>query len=64
MGWVKCSERMPEFYYSCLAVDEHGDMVIGLPNSLAAGERKAFCLSNGELFIATHWMPLPEPPSE
>lgn len=64
MEWIKCSERMPEFYYSCLAVDEHGDMVIGLPNSLTEGERKAFCLSNGELFVATHWMPLPEPPSE
>ncbi|MCM8117131.1 DUF551 domain-containing protein [Enterobacter hormaechei] len=55
---------MPEFYYTCLAVDEHGDMVMGLPNSLTKGERKAFCLSYGELFVATHWMPLPEPPSE
>lgn len=61
-GWIACSERMPDFYYSCLAADEHGDMVIGLPNNLKASDRKAFCLSNGELFLATHWQPLPEPP--
>lgn len=64
MDWIKCSDKSPEFYYPCLAADEYGDMVIGLPNSLEVLERKAFLLSNGELFIATHWMPLPEPPSE
>ncbi|EOG5468908.1 DUF551 domain-containing protein [Cronobacter sakazakii] len=53
---------MPDFYYSCLAADEHGDMVIGLPNNLKVSDRKAFCLSKGELFFATHWQPLPEPP--
>ncbi|ELY4865837.1 DUF550 domain-containing protein [Cronobacter sakazakii] len=61
-GWIPCSERMPDFYYSCLAADEHGDMVIGLPNNLKVSDRKAFCLSKGELFFATHWQPLPEPP--
>ncbi|ELY5818857.1 DUF551 domain-containing protein [Cronobacter dublinensis] len=61
-GWIPCSERMPDFYYSCLAADEHGDMVIGLPNNLKASDRKAFRLSNGGLFFATHWQPLPEPP--
>ncbi len=61
-GWIPCSERMPDFYYSCLAADEHGDMVIGLPNNLKVSYRKAFRLSGGELFFATHWQPLPEPP--
>ncbi|MDT3605991.1 DUF551 domain-containing protein [Cronobacter dublinensis] len=61
-GWIPCSERVPDFYYSCLAADEHGDMVIGLPNNLKVSYRKAFCLSGGELFFATHWQPLPEPP--
>ncbi|ELY3575034.1 DUF551 domain-containing protein [Cronobacter sakazakii] len=61
-SWIPCSERMPDFYYSCLAADEHGDMVIGLPSNLEVSDRKAFCLSNGELFLATHWQPLPEPP--
>ncbi|EPT8939209.1 DUF551 domain-containing protein [Cronobacter dublinensis] len=61
-GWIPCSERMPDFYYSCLAADEHGDMVIGLPSNLEVSDKKAFCLSNGEIFLATHWQPLPEPP--
>ncbi len=61
-GWIPCSERMPDFYYSCLAADEHGDMVIGRPSNLEVSDRKSFCLSNGELFFATHWQPLPEPP--
>ncbi|EOC1612005.1 DUF551 domain-containing protein [Cronobacter turicensis] len=61
-AWIACSERMPDFYYSCLAADEHGDMVIGLPSNLEVSDRKAFCLSNGELFLATHWQPLPDPP--
>ncbi|WP_312203022.1 DUF551 domain-containing protein [Kosakonia cowanii] len=61
-GWIACSERMPDFYYSCLVADEHGDMVIGLPSNLEVSDRKAFCLSNGDLFLATHWQPLPEPP--
>ncbi|KAB1480535.1 DUF551 domain-containing protein [Cronobacter sakazakii] len=61
-GWTTCSERMPDFYYSCLVADEHGDMVIGLPSNLEVSDRKAFCLSNGDLFLATHWQPLPEPP--
>lgn len=62
--WIKCSERMPEFYYSVLATDEHEDMVIAMPVFLDAGDRCAFTLSNGDIFIATHWMPLPQPPTE
>ncbi|PUW56763.1 DUF551 domain-containing protein [Cronobacter sakazakii] len=61
-GWIACSERMPDFYYPCLVADEHGDMVIGLPSNLEVSDRKAFRLSNGDLFLATHWQPLPEPP--
>ncbi|EPE3195467.1 DUF551 domain-containing protein [Cronobacter malonaticus] len=61
-GWIPCGERMPDFYYSCLVADEHGDMVIGLPSNLEVSDRKAFCLSNGDLFLATHWQSLPEPP--
>lgn len=61
-GWIPCSDRMPEFYFSVLVTDEHEDMVIALPVYLDAGNRCAFQLSNGDIFIATHWMPLPEPP--
>lgn len=63
MGWIKCSEQMPEFYYSVLAADEHEDMVIAMPVCLDTGDRCAFTLSNDDIFIATHWMPLPEPPT-
>lgn len=61
-GWIPCSERMPEFYFSVLVTDEHEDMVIALPVYLDAGDRCAFQLSNGDIFIATHWMPLPACP--
>ena len=60
--WIKCSDRMPEFYFPVLVTDEHEDMAIALPVYLDAGVRCAFQLSNGDIFIATHWMPLPEPP--
>lgn len=63
-AWIPCSERMPEFYFSVLATDEHEDMVIALPVYLDAGDRCAFQLSNGDIFIATHWMPLPAAPQQ
>ncbi|KZQ11207.1 DUF551 domain-containing protein [Enterobacter roggenkampii] len=61
-GWIPCSERMPEFYFSVLVTDEHEDMVIALPVCLDAGDKCAFQLSNGDIFIATHWQPLPAAP--
>ncbi len=63
-GWIPCGERMPEFYFSVLVTDEHEDMVIALPVYLDAGDRCAFQLSNGDIFIATHWMPLPAAPKQ
>ena len=63
-GWISCSERMPEFYFPVLVTDEHEDMAIALPVYLDAGGRCAFQLSNGDIFIATHWMPLPAAPQQ
>ncbi len=63
-GWIPCSDRMPEFYFPVLVTDEHEDMAIALPVYLDAGGRCAFQLSNGDIFIATHWMPLPAAPQQ
>lgn len=63
-GWIPCSDRMPEFYFPVLVTDEHEDMAIALPVYLDAGGRSAFQLSNGDIFIATHWMPLPAEPQQ
>ncbi|EPH3762222.1 DUF551 domain-containing protein [Escherichia coli] len=63
-GWISCSERMPEFYFPVLVTDEHEDMAIALPVYLDAGGRSAFQLSNGDIFIVTHWMPLPAAPQQ
>lgn len=64
MQWIKCSERMPDFYVACLVIDDYEDMAIGTPNSLMTGETCAFTLNDGEGFDATHWMHLPPPPTE
>ncbi|HAZ3648548.1 TPA: DUF551 domain-containing protein [Escherichia coli] len=63
-GWIPCSDRMPEFYFPVLVTDEHEDMAIALPVYLDAGGRCAFQLSNGDIFIATHWMTLPAAPQQ
>ena len=63
-GWIPCSDRMPEFYFPVLVTDEHEDMAIALPVYLDAGGRCSFQLSNGDIFIATHWMPLPAAPQQ
>lgn len=63
-GWIPVSERMPAFFYSVLVTDEFEDMAIATPVDLSIGDRRAFRMSNGDVFLATHWQPLPAPPKE
>lgn len=65
MEWVKCSERMPE---------ETGDIIVvsdGIAMSgISYSRKKGFYLqalkydADEPVDDVTHWMPLPEPPSE
>ncbi|HDG1062949.1 TPA: DUF551 domain-containing protein [Klebsiella pneumoniae] len=57
--WIPVSERMPEFYYSVLVTDEYDDIAIAMPVELLTGERCAFRMIDDDIFLATHWMPLP-----
>ncbi|MEH3454036.1 DUF551 domain-containing protein [Phytobacter diazotrophicus] len=61
-GWIPVSERMPDFFYSVLVADEYEDMTIATPVDLSTGDRCAFRMSNGDVFLATHWQPLPDAP--
>ena len=67
MGWIKCSERLPE---------EGQKIIIFMPNFINGswtetaffGSNGSWCLSASILSIEktkiTHWMPLPDPPEE
>ncbi|MBE0395328.1 DUF551 domain-containing protein [Citrobacter amalonaticus] len=65
MEWIKCTERVPEKYTDILIyTTKPGEILL------------AYLTSSNEFFYdrdtdgdeltcyATHWMPLPEPPSE
>lgn len=64
MNWVKCSDLMPKESQIVLATNSHihASEVCIYTKGVASG-RFYFGASSGK-FIATHWMPLPEPPDE
>lgn len=65
MEWIKCSERMPE---------ETGDIIVFSDGIVMSGisysRRKGFYIDALEydddepIDDVTHWMPLPNPPTE
>ncbi|HAJ4242739.1 TPA: DUF551 domain-containing protein [Escherichia coli] len=65
MNWVKCSERMPEETDDIIVVSD--DIVM---SGISYSRRKGFYISaleydeDAPIDDVTHWMPLPEPPSE
>ncbi|CZY59696.1 DUF551 domain-containing protein [Enterobacter hormaechei] len=68
MEWVKCSERTPERTQT-LIVFSHGEVVPAIWNYCVSPvdykKYRAFTyLSGTEMRGVTHWMSLPEPPSE
>ena len=58
--WVKCSERMPEPHEAVLVHYEDGSMSDDYSIE-RKGQRIWNCISTED---ATHWMPLPAPPTE
>lgn len=67
MKWISAKDEMPERYIDVLGY---------FPNGTEEGKKVAMAYANSDsvqsasntstayCFIATHWMPLPEPPKE
>lgn len=74
MEWIKCSERLPDDEADVLCFGQYGDndidderyQFMGWLSS--KGIKDIWCVSDGNSQNSrarvTHWMPLPEPPSE
>lgn len=65
MEWIKCSERLPEQNSRVIAYTTYGGVVYDMhylwdayPDTVWMTHHSRW---GGEV---THWMPLPEPPSE
>lgn len=60
--WIPVTERLPEKWGEYLVMIE-GDKV---PTTLYYewADKYWFDFPNGRKFVATHWMPMPEPPKE
>lgn len=69
MEWIKCSERMPDIGKSVLVVI-NGKYVNSASYTqwdgakTAKGRAPRFEDLRGIVYGVTHWMPLPEPPTE
>ena len=60
--WIPVSERLPERYKYVLLWDAMDrDIFMGVLDDKREWYIPGY---SGELFIVTHWMPLPEPPKE
>lgn len=59
MEWIKCSERMPEQFKAILVFNEYGEIWSG-----AYDRYWDFYCDNVLVECVTHWMALPEPPTE
>jgi hypothetical protein len=59
--WIPVSERLPELDQDVLAIVE-GDIVTGHFYQQWDGEIYFSSDDEGAMMVATHWMPLPQPP--
>lgn len=64
--WIKCSERMPPFGAPVLVVGIVGNTV---QNNIYEWDGCTWCdyrddYGEHDKDVFTHWMPLPEPPTE
>ena len=59
IGWISCSERMPEQFKTVLAYTKYGEIWTGTYDS-----HGDFYCDNIIVEGVTHWMPIPELPEE
>jgi len=60
MNWIKVEDQMPK--KECLAIGYQNEIIIGYIGKDAGGQ--FFCENDHEMLDkVTHWMPLPEPPT-
>lgn len=67
--WIKCSERLPEEFADILVCTEDSQVHEGYYFVYADNTPvwKVYCYSKlyaNDAGIVTHWMPIPEPPTE
>lgn len=61
--WISVEERLPGMK-DVIAINTSGEMLIGLVSPMSFGGLYK-CDSQGDvIFDVTHWMPLPEPPTD
>ena len=60
MEWIRVTDEFP--HEKCLAIGYQNEIIIGY---VAKKENKFICENDNEILEnVTHWMPLPEPPTE
>ncbi|WP_419721181.1 DUF551 domain-containing protein [Pectobacterium aroidearum] len=67
MGWIKCSERMPDICQPVIFFPEWDEATRGYWDGEAWYQDTSWCFSYEENSVpekVTHWMPLPEPPQD
>lgn len=68
MGWIKCSDRLPQEEENVLLIDFNGDIFAGYFTGKDKWEQPEFqtipANEYDEVCSATHWMSLPEKPGE
>lgn len=69
MEWIKCSDKMPKIGVKVLFFPKNDEPIHGEFGGQYWRQDTSWCVSNDCIdrvitSEVTHWMPLPEPPSE
>ncbi|WP_349977010.1 DUF551 domain-containing protein [Pectobacterium zantedeschiae] len=67
MGWIKCSERMPDICQEVIFFPECDEATRGYWDGETWYQDASWCEryeGNSVPEKVTHWMPLPEPPQD
>lgn len=63
--WISVKDRLPESGEVIAFAAEYSEYLIGWLAETEDEDRGVVCYGDGvEMWLVTHWMPLPEPPKE